>query len=99
MDLPVQNCRVPEKTTQFWDVKNHGGEKYKKDSDTDNIFHSVIRVKRNPVQRNAVFILGILYLHPIRVVGSNFMKRDDMQKHQEHQDQGNGDHMKSEEAV
>ena len=56
-------------------------------------------MERDAVTRDAVLVLVLLDFHAVRVVGTHFVERKNVQEHQRHQHQRNRHHVQGEELV
>src|SRR5690606_29070764 len=84
---------LEEVTAHLREEEHHEAEHEQEDHDTDDIFHGVVRVERNAIQRNAVLVLVLLDLDAVRVVRTDFVQRENMQYDQAKQDDRQSDHV------
>src|SRR5690606_22647704 len=90
---------LEEVTTHFREEEHHGTEHEQEHHHTDDVFHRVVGMERNTVERHTGFVLGFLDVHAHRVVRADFMQRQDMQYHQTENHDRQSNHVQSEEAV
>src|SRR5450830_927561 len=90
---------LQEITTHLREKEHDRAEHEQEHDDTDNVFHGVVRVERNAIQRDAVLVLVLLDVHTIGVVRTHFVQRQDVQHHQTENHDRQGHHVQGEEAV
>src|SRR5690606_21589503 len=92
--------RLLEEQAAHFQEEEHNNEKDEEEyRHTQQIVHGVVRVERDTVFRNTVFVFVLLDLDTVRVVGANFVQRQDVQDNQAQQDDRQGNHVQCEEAV
>ncbi len=79
--------------------ENDGAEEEQEARHTDHVLDGEVGVERHRIQRPTVGILVLLDVDAIRVVGANFVQRQDVHRHQHHQYQRQGDDVQRKEAV
>src|SRR5690606_31369882 len=90
---------LQEVAAHFREEEHHGAEHEQEHHHTHDVLDGVVRVERDAVQRNAVFVLVLLDLDAVGVVGTHFVQGQDVQHDQTQQDDRQGDHVQGEEAV
>src|SRR5680860_798406 len=91
--------RVWEDTGHVREEEHHNKENEQKHAYTHQIMHGVVRVERNTVFRNAVFVFVLLDVDAIRVVRTHFVQCQDVQHYQPKQNDRQSHNVQSEEAV
>src|SRR5574343_49205 len=97
-------CRVEirgfeEITATFRRPEHHRGENHQENDDADDILDRVVRVERDTITRDTVFILVSLDLHTIRVVRPRFVQCEHVSRNQTDQYEREGNHMEGEETI
>ena len=84
---------------RFRRKKDDSSEYHQENAHGKNVMHRVVRMKRNAVEWVAFSIFVRLDFNPIRVVGANFMQRDQMRNNQTQQHQWHSNHVERKETV
>ncbi len=90
---------LQEVTATFRDKEDHDREEHQEHHHANNIFHGVVGVERNTIERNAIFVLVLLDLYAVGVVGADFVQCKNVHDHQTGQHKGYGDNVQCKEAV
>src|SRR5690606_2158502 len=90
---------LKEVAAHLGNEEDHEAEHEQEHHDADQVVHGVVRVERNTVQRNAIRTLVLLDLDAVRVVGTHFVQRQQVQYHQGDQDDRQCHDVQGKEAV
>ncbi len=90
---------LQEVTAHLREEEHDSAEDEQEHHHTNDVFHGVVRVERNTVERHTGLVLGLLDVHAHRVVRTDFVQRQNVQHHQTQNHDWQGDHMQGEEAV
>ena len=95
----IEVGRFEEVAAAFGSEEHDGAEHNQEYHHAQNVFHGVIRMERDAVERDTVFIFQLFDFHAVGVVGAHFVQRNQMRHHQANQHQRHSNHVQGEEAV